>query len=442
MNKIKIVKIIICILIIAIITMCVAIVCLRKKENLNKDQTENFDTGLEYEENINGFRVLNDASTFFSIMNSLSKYLQVASFELGNELSLEENIYNIDSEEKKDEILNDLLDEEYKKDYGIDDEKDMWSNEKYTSIIPIQIKVKYDTPIITYIVNIYLENQEEKTLKEKYFIVRLDNNSSTFSIEPVYGNVDNIDTIPVKASKENISANDYNKYSLETISIERLVKTYMDNYIYLQVNYPEVAYNEFLDDEFKNERFGTEEEFVEYVNKNQDELNNIRATSYLTESDDENQITRYVVLDQYKNTYIFSEKSTMQYSVILDTYTIPTDKFKTTYDESGDQYKVAMNVDKWIQMLNNRDYKTAYSYLDETFRNNNFGSEEAFEQYMRERYPLHYDFELGESTETNGTYTQTVKLTDITGEDDAVIENTIIMQLLDNYEFVMSFEVN
>ena len=93
-------------------------------------------------------------------------------------------------------------------------------------------------------------------------------------------------------------------------------------------------------------------------------------------------------------------------------------------------------------MINNRDYKTAYSYLDKTFRNNNFGSEEAFEQYMRERYPSHYDFELGESTETNGTYTQTIDLTDISGEDGAVIENTIIMQLLDNYEFVMSFGVN
>ena len=131
----------------------------------------------------------------------------------------------------------------------------------------------------------------------------------------------------------------------------------------------------------------------------------------------------------------------MVYKVRLDTYTIMPDNFKETYDSSNEQYKVAMNIDKWIDMLNNRDYHSAYQYLDETFRNNNFGSEEAFEQYMREHFPLHYQLKIGQFTETNNTYTQYIVLTDITGETNEEIDNTIIMQLKDDYDFVMSFSV-
>ena len=95
--------------------------------------------------------------------------------------------------------------------------------------------------------------------------------------------------------------------------------------------------------------------------------------------------SEYVCRDKYQNLYIFRAKNPLDYTVLLDTYTITTDNFKTTYDKSSEEYKVAMNIDKWIQMINSRDYTSAYNCLDETFRNNNFGSEEAFEKYMKEK---------------------------------------------------------
>ena len=121
--------------------------------------------------------------------------------------------------------------------------------------------------------------------------------------------------------------------------------------------------------------------------------------------------------------------------------TIQTENFVTEYNNSDDQNKIMLNIDKWIQMLNNRDYKAAYEVLDETFRNNNFASEEKFEQYMREKFPLHYKLEFGEYSNESDIGMQKIILTDITEEDKNEIQNTIIMQLKDNYEFVMSFEI-
>ena len=91
--------------------------------------------------------------------------------------------------------------------------------------------------------------------------------------------------------------------------------------------------------------------------------------------------------------------------------------------------------------MNVRDYKYVYDKLDETFRNNNWGSEEAFEHYMRENFPLHYDVEYTTYSSEGSTYVQQINLTDITGKTEGTISLNVIMQLKDNYEFVMSFSV-
>ena len=140
--------------------------------------------------------------------------------------------------------------------------------------------------------------------------------------------------------------------------------------------------------------------------------------------------------------YIFRETSIMQYSLLFDTYTIPTDKFMEQYNNSSNENKVKLNIDKWVKMLNNRDYENAFNCLDETFRVNTFNNSEAeFEQYMREKYPGHYEALYGEVTERNGIYGQSIVLKDITGEDTTEYHLDIVMQLGEDLEFVMSFTV-
>jgi hypothetical protein len=121
-------------------------------------------------------------------------------------------------------------------------------------------------------------------------------------------------------------------------------------------------------------------------------------------------------MDQYQKLYIFDETNPMEFTLKLDTYTVPTEKFTTTYKSSNEQDKVMMNIDKWVQMLNNRDYTSAYNVLDETYRNNTFGNEVRFESIMKEILPLHYEIE--ETTSIS-----------------------VFMQLNEDLDFVMSFSI-
>ena len=132
----------------------------------------------------------------------------------------------------------------------------------------------------------------------------------------------------------------------------------------------------------------------------------------------------------------------MQYNIILDTYTIQSDKFKDTYNSSDDQNKVMMNVDKFVKMLNNRDYNTAYNLLDETFRDNTFGEERVFEEYIRNKLSLHYKVEYSTFEKRgNNIFVQNINLMDITGIDKSIINFSIIMRLDEGTNFTMSFEV-
>ena len=60
---------------------------------------------------------------------------------------------------------------------------------------------------------------------------------------------------------------------------------------------------------------------------------------------------------------------------------------------------------------------------------------------MKENFQLHYDLQFGQTSNNNGVYEQEIILTDITGASSEQIEKTVIMQLGENYQFVMSFNL-
>ena len=430
-------------IIIVILIIIIFILKFNKKSEENTLQEENIeelDAGKEFESNANNFQIVDDSNIFFSISNILSNYMQLATYKIGD---TENNAYNIQTEEEKKKILFDLLDEDFIKEKKIDSENiyNYIEDIKYDyNYYAIDIRAKYEDKISTYIMKAYIEDINNTNLEEKFYIVRIDNENNSYSVEPILEKYKSLDEIAVKEKNSSIQKNDYNFFRIETISVERLVKIYMDFYKTIVIKYPELIYNNYLDNEYKKARYRTVEEFKRYIEKNKEEIQNLRATKYLIENSENGK--NYVVLDQYQNTYQFYETSTMQYKIKLDTYTIPSEKFIEEYNSSNNKNKVFLNIDKWIDMLNNRDYVTAYNVLDETFRNNNFSSQESFEKAIREFLPLHYKAQYSEYTEQNGTYATTITLSDITGESQETKQITIIMQLKEGTDFVMSFSVS
>ena len=130
----------------------------------------------------------------------------------------------------------------------------------------------------------------------------------------------------------------------------------------------------------------------------------------------------------------------MNYKVKLDTYTIPTDKFKETYNTAEDYKKVQMNIDKFFQMINRQDYKTAYNCLAQSYKNNYFSTRDDFEKFVKNNFYT-YNKVSYEKYEQKGNklYIFSIKLEDITGENAEKKDVKIIMQLNDDLDFEMSF---
>lgn len=428
MKKLKIVIIMLTIMVAILIVSIVFMKkdALKKQENLATSEKE-VETPLEQKEGISRveYHTINKVIDIYLQNLNKRNYIDVRGTQLVSDNEIKQNILNLLSENyvEKNNINAENL------------EKHIKLNEEPLLFVPIKMKGTPTENVKTYTVQGFTIDYNYKLKDDLNIIVNLDYQNRTFSIEPT---LDDYDEIKVTENITSIKEKANNKYNSTGVNTENITRDYIDRLKRIALTRPELLYD-YLDEEYRNKRFNNVENFKKYIEKNYEEIRNININGCLVNTYEG--YSQYVGKDKYNNIYFFNEKDPLNYKIQLDTYTINSKEFKKKYNESNNEYKVKLNVDKWIKMLNNRDYENAYKYLDKKFREEKFGTEEDFEKYMREKFPLHYKLSVGATEEVNGIYKQRIKLKDITGESNEEIENTIIMQLQDDYQFVMSFEV-
>ena len=254
--------------------------------------------------------------------------------------------------------------------------------------------------------------------------------------------------------------NDNNILSNRRLSDSDIAEKYLIDYVDKAINSPEEAY-ELLDEQYRNAKFETLDDFKSYVQNNPALQKFYKKTHYSIEDydnpyeyveaqssitvpkydlDKEDGYTQYVCIDSFENNYIFKATSAMKYTVILDTYTIDIPEFTEKYAKANTQEKVILNLNKFMLSLNNKDYKYAYSILANSFKQANFPSLEEFENYAKETFFDHNAFEYV-SYDSNGDtyYTYTVTISDSTGQEVDTVTKTFIIQLNEGTDFVLSF---
>lgn len=441
----KLIKKLIIIVVIMILLIVAVIIGMVIFENYNKENDANIidDQGNYAEEHEEQPTSITE-NDFYTVNNYISQYFDILNKNNSLYFGIDDNgeeIKVVSDDEIKTEILN-LLSTEYinKNNITINNVYDFVDDiEEDVNFVPIDMALKSsNSQVQQFVVSGLLENINYNIIKVKYLIVNLDTVNSTYSVEPLEDNkYNNIDEVVIENQINEIEPNDSNEFSYQMVTGEYIAQKYMDTFKRITLGNAGLGY-QLLDEEYRNKRFGNEQNFQEYVQKNYNELLGIRCTKYLTNNYEDYE--ELVCQDQYQNTYVFTITGVNEYTIKLDIYTLMTDNFMNSYNSSEDKDKVLMNIDKWIQMLNSRDYKNAYNYLDETFRNNNFGSEENFENYMRQNYSSHYEFEFTNNSEDNGVFVQDVNLKDVSDENN-IKTLTVIMQLKEDYNFVMSFEI-
>ena len=194
-----------------------------------------------------------------------------------------------------------------------------------------------------------------------------------------------------------------------------------------------------IEETYRKAKFSNKKDYEKYLKDNIKDLMAISVEKY--QVDHKEDYTQYTCLDKRGNTYIVRETAIMEYTLLLDTYTVDIPEFIEKYEKAKPQKKVGMNTEKIVKALNQKDYHYLYSKLDKQFKENNFATQEAFEKYMKNKYPDTYDVKYENATEKNGIYVQPITLTAQIGENDTKIENNVVMQLGEGTDFVMSFDI-
>lgn len=276
--------------------------------------------------------------------------------------------------------------------------------------------------------------------EDVFFIVDLSRHNLTFSITPLIGNsYSNIKQIDIVNEDIMVEKNDYNKFSYYKITDEELIRRYISNYKINAIYNTKESYN-LLDEEYRIKRFGSLNEYQEYIKENVDTIkNSILKTYDVTE---ENGITRYDYIDNNGNHYLFKETAVMQYTVFLDDYTILTDEGKEEYNELDKFDKAKHNLTKFIKMINSKDYNGIYNVLDNTFKSNNFKNVESLKKYIEENAYKYNDIEIEEYDDTTYDYIVfNCNLINFNNEKE-VKSITIIINQMENGNFTMSFSFN
>lgn len=289
---------------------------------------------------------------------------------------------------------------------------------------------------------IYTKGIIRKDSKEEYIYIYIEKdyirNSYCLSIitEDEYGRVKKGEITDNK--NINVKNNLYNEIVGAMVSDYQKCLIFFRDYIDTLENNPEYGYK-LLDEEYRKARFANLDEYMDYI-KRLGDLSKIVVREYAISETSE--YKQYIAVDLQGRYYIFRVYSGMQYTLILDTYTLDIPEFTGKYTLATDQEKVILNLNKFMLAINENDYRYAYGVLANNFKKSKFPTYDSFVNYMKTGFFDRSKFDYVQFGDEAGTYyTYKVKITDAEEKDKRTIEKTFIILLGDNTDFEISFNV-
>lgn len=432
-------KIIIAIIIILILCMITTGVLLYMLKNSDESEAENVegDVGEDINFNESIIEPVTDNISFFSVQNCIQGYLNTINLKSSSYYDNEDNKVVTDNEIATD-IYN-LLSKEY-----IDENSITTSNvfnyidkvEENLIFIPLKMNYIFLQNMTKYAIYGFCIDWDNNYVKDLYFIVNVDETNKTYSITPLnteeYKSINDIKLDRKEFTIEN--KDNINDFVVQTITDQYLCQQYFLLQKRLMLSRPEISYS-YLDEEYKNKRFETLENYTKYISENKAHILKMALKGYQVERIGET--NQYMCKDQYGNYSLFNVEKVLDYKVLLDIYTVEQEKAIKAYNGYNDRKKIAYNVNKWVQMINNKDYQGTYNLLNTTFRNNTWNTLEQYENFIKQNYPSYYEVEYGQYEENGESSVQTITLKDIEGKEQNKTV-TLIIKLQDDMKFEMS----
>ena len=430
MKSKKFILILIVLLILLLIAMVILLKCFKVREEKYVADPPIEVPQRKIETNLS--KVTN-VSNYYAVKSCVDKFYSYYAMSFENN-SYSENLYNILDTEymtfkniTKDNILKQLP----KINNSVIDIENMYVSEQQNDMY-------------IYIVDGALREKATSQITNFRIMINIDSSNRTFSvllddyIKSKYPKLNLNDKLTVNVSSIPIKGTD-NLYEFNNISESTYVSDLFSKYkeeILFNTNF---AYDN-LDEEYRNKRFGSLEEFNKYVKSNVKNNVTMKVSKYNKTVNDG--ITQYVCLDQNGKEYIFKETAVMDYKMILDTYTIDLPEFVEKYNNAQNNQKVLMNIQKVLEAINAGDYKYVYSKLDDTFKQNNYAQLSNFEQYVKNNLYVNNIVGYKDYQKNGEVYVYNIQLTDATGVNSKIIKMKVVMALQQGTDFVLSFSIN
>ena len=409
MKKIKYIILIL----ILILVICISCILLLNKNNVNKKEKNNLDSEHPTYIIDKNIEKLNNQNQYYVLLECIKSFSNYAINKNNNAIeaiTMQKNVENIIEE------------------YSLTNVDDLCIEEVYV--------------LKGYTYHTYYIKWKENIMSSKYFymIANLDFANYTYKLTTISESEYNKLVSENKTSEEDltITKNKYNQFQDLNVTKEDMSRNYLNDYINKALNYPELAYN-LLDEEYRNKRFESIEDYKNYISDNKKHIENITMVQY-GEKDKEN-YKEYTVVDNFDNYYTIKEKGIMNYTILLDNYTIKSDEFITTYNKASEAQKVATNIEIFMKMINNKAYKNAYNCLASEFKQNYFKTADEFKNYVQENfYDTNYISVSNVQTKSN-VYTCTANISSGISVAADEMEKSFVIKLKPNAEFELSFEV-
>ena len=447
------------ILLLVIFFIMIGIICILLFQR-NTQGTENTNSSQQ----INGtvetsspqtFKQVENYDIYYTVKGILNNYITMIKeangdeqIETGKLQQSREEIITILEEEAIDAIYH-MFDEQYVEEVELTEDSIREAVQEYRQQGDYSRNVNYNLRIeemyegdITTQIKLILTKFTINDIEEN-LLIKLDMQNDTYSMfgqEYLNSREYNKDTeiAKIEIDTNSVTSNNYNHFDYVNTNDQYIVNQYFSEYQTKLLHQVGSAYD-MLDKEYRENKYESQQEFTEYVEQNYDSLKSNYLSKYLINQFEE--YKEYVCLDANNHYYIFIERSLTDYSVILDTYTVDLIDFTQIYDSANISSKVGMNVEKVLDAINDRDYRYVYNKLDETFRNNTYGSLENFEVYMEENFYEENDIEYLEFSEEGDTYIYRAKIKNAAEDQSEQKHITIIMKLLEGTDFDMSFSI-
>lgn len=252
------------------------------------------------------------------------------------------------------------------------------NNVKYTVKEAYNTENEYISKYYTYGILTIANGNFTASEQEVYLIIYVNLENNAYKIETI---TKEEFLVPQKLEEQenmDLQKGLYNNFEYEYINNAQQMELYLEDYSFQIFNNTQRAYD-LLEEEYKEKRFQNTDEFIKYLNEKENQLRNIKVTQYIVEQDGENTI--YKGTDENGNYYYIKKTGYMEYTVILDNYTLQAD-----YSNGSTEEKIEKNTEKFILMLNSADYSNAYNLLEPTFKANNFQTEQDFINYIKSNW--------------------------------------------------------